>query len=139
MRNSTITGNSAPPGTTGGLFVGTFGDSSASLTLANSIVAANGDYGCFLAPFGGGAVSITSLGGNVLTDGTCNPIASDQIVGDALLDALSDNGGATQTHALLPGSPAVDAADLASCPTTDQRGVARPQGAGCDSGAFEQE
>ena len=43
------------------------------------------------------------------------------------------------THALLPGSPAIDAAADAACPATDQRGVARPQGAHCDVGAFERE
>jgi len=50
---------------------------------------------------------------------------------------LQDNGGPTQTHALLSGSPAIDAALLANCPAADQRGVSRPQGAGCDSGAYE--
>ena len=39
--------------------------------------------------------------------------------------------------ALLSGSPALDAADAAFCPPTDQRGIARPFGAGCDIGAFE--
>ncbi|MFT3894170.1 MAG: M4 family metallopeptidase [Anaerolineales bacterium] len=50
---------------------------------------------------------------------------------------LLGNGGATLTHALLTGSPAIDAGDPATCATTDQRGVARPQGAACDIGAFE--
>lgn len=42
---------------------------------------------------------------------------------------------------LGPGSPALDAVPStgAGCPPTDQRGVSRPQGAGCDIGAFEQE
>nr|BBJ47930.1 hypothetical protein SAVMC3_05590 [Streptomyces avermitilis] len=48
---------------------------------------------------------------------------------------LADNGGPTDTTALLPGSPALDAAD--GCPATDQRGVARPQGTACDIGAYE--
>ena len=39
--------------------------------------------------------------------------------------------------ALIAGSPAIDAADQAFCPGTDQRGEARPAGAGCDLGAFE--
>jgi hypothetical protein len=48
------------------------------------------------------------------------------------------NGGPTKTHALVKGSPAIDAAPVDSdCPAVDQRGVARPQGAGCDIGAFE--
>jgi hypothetical protein len=50
---------------------------------------------------------------------------------------LQDNGGPTKTVALQSGSPAIDAAVAANCPPTDQRGVSRPQGAGCDIGAFE--
>ena len=46
-------------------------------------------------------------------------------------------GGAAKSAALLPGSPAIDAANSDYCPATDQRGVARPQGSGCDMGAFE--
>jgi hypothetical protein len=41
------------------------------------------------------------------------------------------------THALLPGSPAIDAADPTTFPGTDQRGVTRPQGAAPDIGAYE--
>jgi hypothetical protein len=54
------------------------------------------------------------------------------------LGPLGDNGGPTQTRALLIGSPAIDAGSN-DCPppATDQRGTARPQGAGCDIGAFE--
>jgi len=56
---------------------------------------------------------------------------------------LQDNGGPTETHALLPGSPAIDAGDNTACPATDQRGWARPadgDGDGtavCDIGAVE--
>ena len=53
------------------------------------------------------------------------------------LPPLADNGGSTWTHALLPGSPAIDAGDDAACPSTDQRDVARPQGLHCDIGAYE--
>ena len=53
------------------------------------------------------------------------------------LGPLQDNGGPTLTHALLVGSPAIDAGDDAAAPTTDQRGVARPLGAATDIGAFE--
>ena len=35
------------------------------------------------------------------------------------------------------GSPAIDAAPVAGCPGTDLAGTARPQGVGCDIGAFE--
>ena len=58
---------------------------------------------------------------------------------DPLLGPLQDNGGFTQTMALPPGSPAIDAGDDANCPTTDQRGVYRPQGSHCDMGAYEYE
>ncbi len=60
-----------------------------------------------------------------------------------MLGPLADNGGPTQTLALLPGSPAIDAGDDALCPSTDQRGEIRPQDgnndglAKCDIGAFE--
>jgi len=54
-----------------------------------------------------------------------------------LVDILADNGGPTLTHALLAGSPAIDAA-LGACPAIDQRGVVRPVGGGCDVGAVEQ-
>lgn len=117
------------------VFVGTFGPSSATLNLVNNIVANNTFAGCFLAPFGAGPVAINSLGNNVFSDSTCFPVTSDQVVTDAGLDGLSDNGGPTRTHALLPGSPAIDAANVALCPATDQRGTARD--AVCDAGAYE--
>ena len=137
VTNSTVVGNTAPGGTAGGLFVGTFTDASATLNLQNTIVANNGDFGCFLAPFGAGAVALNSLGNNVFTDPSCGSEPSDQIVDPAVVgvDALADNGGPTQTHALLSGSPAIDAANPAVCPVTDQRGV--PRDAACDVGAFE--
>jgi hypothetical protein len=62
---------------------------------------------------------------------------SDLVGVDPLLGPLQDNGGPTWTHALLRGSPAIDAGDPAGAPSTDQRGLPRPQGAGFDIGAFE--
>lgn len=59
------------------------------------------------------------------------------ISGDPLLGPLADNGGPTQTMALLPGSPAIDAGT--TCVFEDQRGVFRPQGNYCDIGAYEYE
>jgi hypothetical protein len=137
MVSSTVTGNESPSYAPAAVFVGTFGPASATLNLQNSIVAANLSEGCFLAPFGAGAVGINSLGNNLFTDGTCNPVARDLVGVNALLGALADNGGPTWTHALGAGSPAIDAGANAACPDTDQRGVARPQGVGCDIGAYE--
>jgi hypothetical protein len=56
---------------------------------------------------------------------------------DPLLGALADNGGPTQTRALSSGSPAIDAGNNSACPAADQRGILRPQGGGCDIGAYE--
>lgn len=56
---------------------------------------------------------------------------------DPLLDPLADNGGPNQTMALQAGSPAIDTGNNAACPAADQRGIARPQGSGCDIGAYE--
>ncbi len=56
---------------------------------------------------------------------------------DPKLAALTGNGGLTQTMALLAGSPALNFGVACPPPATDQRGVTRPQGGACDSGAFE--
>ena len=61
------------------------------------------------------------------------------ITDDPFLGPLADNGGFTQTHALGAGSSAIDAGDPSFCPATDQRGVVRPIGSGCDIGAYEYE
>jgi hypothetical protein len=77
---------------------------------------------------------------NLIEDGSCTPALS----GDPLLGPLQDNGGPTWTHALLEFSPALEMGDAAVCALPpvngiDQRGVSRPQGFGCDIGAFERE
>jgi CSLREA domain-containing protein len=53
------------------------------------------------------------------------------------LGPLANNGGPTKTHALLPGSLAMDSGGTWDCPGTDQRGWLRPAGMYCDTGAFE--
>ncbi len=137
IANSTIVGNNAPAGTAGGLMIATFG-APVSVTIQDSIIADNGTYNCQVE--GGGAAVLTSLGGNINTDPSCSLIGTDSDVGPggALVGGLANNGGPTLSHALDAGSPAIDAA-IGSCPATDQRGTARPQGAGCDVGAVEQQ
>jgi len=61
---------------------------------------------------------------------------------DPNLGSLANNGGPTQTFALLAGSPALDAGDDATCAAApvnglDQRGVTRPFGTHCDVGSYE--
>jgi len=120
-----------------------------------------GTFGSVIAnPLGGGtncAYTLppvaTSTGYNYITDTTClpggsaAPTATDLIVpgGNPELGSLGSNGGSTQT--LLPAStsPLIDVIPPGACQTpplatgvtTDQRGVSRPQGAGCDIGAVE--
>lgn len=138
LRHSTVAANSAPAGTTGGIFVGTFSALGARAELLGSVLGGNSGDQCLRGFFGSGPVSITSLGGNVAGDASCELTAAGDRAGvDPLLSSLAANGGPTVTHALAADSPAIDAAAAATCPATDQRGVARPQGAGCDSGAFE--
>ena len=83
---------------------------------------------------------MSSNGNNLSSDNSCsNFVASGDQNNVAIpgVGPLANNGGATQTHALLPGSPAINAGTNSGCPSTDQRGVARPIGAKCDIGAYE--
>ena len=136
VTNSTIVDNIAPAGTASGVVVATFG-APADMTLTNSIMGGrDGALACYAE--GGAAAVITSAGGNIDNDGSCFLTATgDQASVDALLGPLADNGGSTLTLLPAAGSPAIDAALAGACPATDQRGVTRPQGAGCDVGAVE--
>lgn len=84
---------------------------------------------------------ILSSGFNIDGDGNCLfANANDLPSTDAMLGALGDNGGPTETHLLLPGSPAIDlVTNGALCDPlpADQRQISRPQGAYCDSGSVE--
>jgi predicted outer membrane repeat protein len=82
---------------------------------------------------------ITSAGSNLEFAGhTCGfkSELGDLVNVEPLLGPLNANGGFVPTHALLPGSPAIDAAK-SGCPAVDARGVPRPQGKACDIGAYE--
>jgi hypothetical protein len=91
-------------------------------------------------------LTIRSLGHNLLDDTPAGDADHAAVAGDLrntnpLLAALADNGAPTPTHALLAGSPAIDAGDPAfsAPPLFDQRGVGfgRLQGGRIDIGALE--
>lgn len=67
------------------------------------------------------------------------PLPPGTLRADPLLAPLSDNGGSTLTHALLPGSPALDAGNNTRYLEYDQRGVPRIIGGSADIGAFEKQ
>ena len=127
---STLTENAANSG--GGI------ENAASISIKNSLVV-NSAAGNNCVNDGG---TFTALGVNFATDASCAGFTQ-TTAGGINLGPLADNGGPTQTHALLSGSVAIDAAldctlsDGATPVTQDQRGQARPAGAECDSGAFE--
>jgi CSLREA domain-containing protein len=129
---STITGNTMAGGSSSA--AGVLNRASGSTTIQGSIVAGNGSGNCT------NVGTLTSQGYNVSDDASCALTRPTDLPNtNPNLGPLASNGGPTQTHALLPGSPAIDKAPAVSagCPATDQRGVARPSGQACDSGAYE--
>jgi hypothetical protein len=141
--NSTIADNDGGTrGTTGGGLLASEG----TISVENSIVSDN----TVDSPTSGtasncGATSpgaITSLGYNLQTGTDCvfKSTGDLQNANPKFISTLpQNNGGTTATLALDATSPAVDAipASAPGCGGTDQRGVNRPQGTGCDMGAFE--
>lgn len=125
VTNSTFAGNT-------GLSAGGIGGQSGTTTLGNTIVASSGGGDC-----GGGAV-VVDAGHNLIQDGSCLSDAT-SLSGDPSLGPLADNGGPTQTRALLAGSIAIDTGSdaLASGLAFDQRGYTRRAGAAVDIGAYE--
>jgi hypothetical protein len=135
INNSTVSGNSVH-------FAGDGGGIAGTVTLQNSIVASNSGGNC--------KSGVVSNGYNLSSDGTCNfHNTGDLNNTDPKLGPLQNNGGPTQTEALLPGSPAIDAGNPSGCTdgsghllTTDQRGMPRPDHedtGGCDMGAYERQ
>jgi CSLREA domain-containing protein len=89
---------------------------------------------------GAASPAVASQGHNLDAGNTCGFAAlGDLINKNPLLGPLANNGGPTElpTLALGVGSPALEAGDNATCPTTDERGLLRPHGPVCDIGAFE--
>jgi hypothetical protein len=108
---------------------------SSPLSVENTIVSAGSTAGgsnC--------SGTVTSQGHNIESGTDCGFTGSgDRQNTDPKLGPLQDNGGPTQTQVVQVGSPVIDAGNTADCPTTDQRGVTRPQGPACDIGAVEVE
>ena len=156
IKNSTITKNTAPDG--GGSGVASDCDDQTSTEVLSSIISENTNTdvdfvdnnsdGCIVPP---DINSFVSNGYNLIGDGNATGAfnqTGDQVIGDDTpgLGPLADNGGPTETHALLAGSPAIDKGPPStSCPppSTDQRGVTRPKDGDadstpvCDIGSFE--
>ena len=144
IANSTITGNtSTGNGTVAGILGGP------NVTVTNCTIVGNHGYGASSPKLRNSIIDscapyptiMLSYGYNVAPSTACfvAPGTGDQFTTNLLLGPLQNNGGPTDTVALLPGSPALDAVPLASCPlSVDQRGVPRPMGAACDAGAYEE-
>ena len=155
LYNVTITNNTVdlnvenhPNG--GGVYVG----SDAEVFLQHTIIAGNADNSTTTKHPDCSGANFESLGYNLIqstTGCTINGNTTGNLTGvDPLLGGLANNGGVTQTHALLSGSPAVDAGDPAGCKdhdgealVLDQRGYVRPVNGNaaadvdCDMGAYE--
>ncbi len=84
-----------------------------------------------------GGADGTTGGNNLANDGSCGEMFAVKTLDELVLGEYGAWGGETATVPLLPGSAAIDAGDDANCPATDARGIARPQLAHCDVGAYE--
>jgi hypothetical protein len=132
LTNVTFTGNIALGGVGGAMY----SQGSSSPVLTNSILWANEPEEQIIGP-ATVTYSNVQISSNVVYPGEGN------INADPLLDVLSANGGYTLTHALLWGSPAINAGHPFFCPPIDQRGMPRPADGSldgeprCDMGAFE--
>jgi predicted outer membrane repeat protein len=138
VANGTFSGNSA--GNNGGaLYNEGFQNGSALVELGNTVLKA-GAVGANIFNSDG---TVTSLGYNLSSDDGSGYLtgSGDQINTDPLLGPLQDNGGPTPTHALLSGSPAIDAGDPSFTPPPfyDQRGPGfeRVVNGRIDVGSFE--
>jgi hypothetical protein len=137
ITNSTITSNQGGTAATnaGGLLA-----TAGTISVLNSILAANTVSSGTPSNCSGGAL-ITSLGNNIesATDCGFTTTGDHQNTDPGFLSGISDFGGSTDTFALKATSPAVDAIPPGSpgCSGSDQRGISRPQGSGCDIGSFE--
>jgi hypothetical protein len=152
LRSATLANNHAGMGTANGYGGGISNRPFGVVRIANSLIANNTASGQGADCYG---VNFESLGHNLVgfVDFTCTiggDTTGDVTNQDPLIGPLSQNGGPTETHPLLPSSPALDAGDPAGCTdsdgnplATDQRGSPRAvdgDGDGtarCDIGAYE--
>lgn len=126
IKNSTFAGNIATSGYGGGFYGG------GTIHFDNNIIANSTGTDC---QFSGTFITNTN---NLVEDGSCAAALS----GDPKLGALANNGGPTQTMALMAGSPAINAGNATVCSADpvnnlDQRGITRSLGGRCDIGAYE--
>lgn len=134
LRNVMFSGNLGPAGSEGGgaIFNWKSNDTAGTTTalIVNAIAWDNGPNA-----IAGDAMTLSHsiLQGGCPIGSTC----SDLVAGDPKLGALQQAG--VVTPVLLPGmdTAALDAGTCTDAPAADQRGIARPQGAGCDIGAVE--
>jgi len=141
IENCTVTGNAVtgtPVNGGGGIgrFSGTGGIALESCIVAGNTSALGPDIGT-AGPVLASNCAIGEAAGFILTGGSNN--LSYQPVANLKLGSLANNGGPTQTIALLPNSPCLDVGSNPSALATDQRGpgFARTSGSGTDMGAFE--
>jgi hypothetical protein len=143
LYNSTITGNTAVFDFGAGVYI-----AGGDADLHSTIVANNstGD-GLNAADIGGHAGAVVSGANNLVIASTLT-LPADTLTSQPMLAALADNGGGVLTHALLPGSPAIDAGANPRGEHTDERAFVCPPvgqcaqaertlGAATDIGAFE--
>ncbi|MDN5924155.1 MAG: hypothetical protein L0H70_04060 [Xanthomonadales bacterium] len=142
--NSTLSGNTATE--SGGGIFNTVTNGSVTLTdstLSDNSAGSGGGIGSHIIDvtlIANNAIVAGNIGGDLggdvfMTGGEYNLIGN---VTHLELGPLQDNGGPTQTMLPQRGSAAIDSgACSGGVPTTDQRGVSRPQGASCDIGAVE--
>ena len=136
ITNSTFSNNSS--GDKGGAI---FKSNIGTINITNSILVGNNAKTSGSEEVSG---NITSNGYNLVgvngNAGGFQTIATDRVLAGEVstaITALGDYGGATQTFALVPNSPAIDAGNNASTPATDQRGLARIVNGTIDIGSFE--
>ena len=123
--NATVAENSAPTG--GGVH---WVDAGAFVSLWNTILADNAGGAC------GGAISQrNSWQANIADDPSCAFAPGEGTEQEPGIGPLRNNRGPTDTHALLAGSPAINAGGANLCGANDQRGA--PPVGNCDIGAFE--